>query len=95
MKDSDFEWDERKNHENFNKHGVWFELAQLAFMDERRIIVEDAAHSGKEQRYYCFGRVEEGILTVRFTMRRHRIRIFGAGFWRKGKKYYEQENKVH
>jgi hypothetical protein len=23
------------------------------------------------------------------------IRIFGAGFWRKGRRIYEQENKIH
>ncbi|WP_297823748.1 hypothetical protein [uncultured Paraglaciecola sp.] len=25
---------------------------------------------------------------------KNRIRIFGAGYWRKGKKIYEQENKI-
>jgi hypothetical protein len=31
-------------------------------------------------------------MTVRFTYRKGRIRIFGAGYWRKGKKIYEQQN---
>jgi len=39
--------------------------------------------------------VAEGILTVRFTYRENTIRIFGAGFWRKGKKIYEQQDKIH
>ena len=30
------------------------------------------------------------ILTVRFTYREHLIRIIGAGYWRRGKKAYEE-----
>jgi uncharacterized DUF497 family protein len=40
-----FDWDERKNHENQRKHGVSFELAQLAFADTKRVIAEDLDHS--------------------------------------------------
>ncbi len=31
----------------------------------------------------------------RFTYRGGVIRIFGAGYWRKGKRIYERENQVH
>jgi hypothetical protein len=48
-----------------------------------------------EERFYCFGRVERGVLTVRFTYRDGVIRIIGAGFWRKGEAVYEQENNLH
>jgi len=44
---------------------------------------------------FAFGRVGEGILTVRFTYRSRIIRIIGAGYWRKGKAIYERENQVH
>jgi hypothetical protein len=87
-----FEWDEKKNRENLDKHGISFELAQYAFADSNRIIAEDLSHSGKEKRYYCFGKVNDGIITVRFTYRKNIIRIFGAGYWRKGKKIYENKN---
>ena len=40
----------------------------------------------------CIGKVAGGILTVRFTHRKRKIRIIGAGNWRKGKKIYEEEN---
>ena len=43
-----------------------------------------------EKRYFCIGKTDEGILTVRFTMRGQNIRIFGAGYWRQGKKRYEE-----
>lgn len=45
----------------------------------------------QERRYFCFGRVGDGVLTVRFTLRKGRMRIFGAGYWRKGKELYEKE----
>jgi hypothetical protein len=59
-----FEWDVRKDAENQNKHGVPFVLAQHAFADPHRVIAEDTMHSAKEQRYFCFGRVAGGVLTV-------------------------------
>jgi uncharacterized DUF497 family protein len=36
-----FGWDEDKSRVNQEKHGVAFETAQLAFLDERRVIAED------------------------------------------------------
>lgn len=90
-----FEWDERKDAENLAKHGVPFALAQYAFADPKRVIAEDRTHSRKEPRYFCFGWVGEGVLTVRFTYRSGVIRIFGAGYWRKGKTIYEHENQIH
>ncbi len=94
-KRSDFEWDSAKNLINIEKHGVSFALAQFAFLDHQRIVLEDLEHSEDENRYYCLGKLTDGILTVRFTYRKGKIRIIGAGYWRKGKKVYERENKVH
>ncbi len=90
-----FEWDDEKNAQNKHKHGVSFKTAQHAFLDPNRIVAEDVAHGKKERRYYCFGKVKGGVLTVRFTYRSSRIRIFGAGYWRKGKALYEKHNKIY
>ena len=68
------------------------EIGCRAFFDPRRVIAEDLAHGGGERRYYCFGLVDGGVMTVRFTYRDGSIRIFGAGYWRKGQKIYEQQN---
>lgn len=95
MGSTTFEWDERKNALNQRKHGVSFADAQKAFMDPRRVIARDLKHSGKERRFLCMGRAKGGVLTVRFTCRRNVIRIFGAGYWRKGKQTYEQANHIH
>ena len=93
--DVGFEWDFDKDADNQRKHGVSFLLAQQAFLDPNRIVARDLAHSESEPRYYCFGRVDGGILTVRFTYRNGAIRVIGAGYWRKGKRIYEQENQIH
>lgn len=93
MKKAKFEWDASKDKLNQNKHGIPFELAQYAFADPNRIIAEDVGHSQKEKRYYCFGKVGDGIITVRFTFRGNIIRIIGAGYWRKGRELYERKNK--
>ena len=90
-----FDWDPTKDQENQRKHGVAFAVAQIAFADTRRVIAEDLSHSSSEKRYYCFGWIDGGILTVRFTFRDDVIRIFGAGYWRKGRRIYERENKIH
>ena len=85
-----FEWDENKNAENIRKHKVSFAKAQDTFFDANRMILEDIKHSSSEKRYFCIGKTDEGILTVRFTIRGQNIRIFGAGYWRQGKKLYEE-----
>ena len=64
-----FEWDENKNIENIKKHNVSFETAQRAFLDKRRIILEDEKNSSKEKRFFCIGHDGNGIVTVRFTIR--------------------------
>ena len=90
-----FEWGEDKDKENQRKHNVSFSLAQYAFLDPQRIIVEDISHSSEEERFCCIGKVGEGIITVRFTYRGDVIRIYGAGYWRKGRKIYEKQNKIY
>ncbi len=60
-----FAWDATKDLENQRKHGVAFASAQFAFADPQRVIAEDLSHSGAERRYFCFGRLGDGILTVR------------------------------
>jgi len=91
MSKAKFEWDPKKNQLNTEKHGVDFYDAQQAFMDSKRIIAEDLDHSRGEKRYSCFGKISGRVMTVvRFTWRNNTIRIIGAGYWRKGKKIYDQ-----
>ena len=85
-----FEWDEEKNRENLNKNQISFQEAQKAFLDSYRIILKDERHSQAEDRYFCIGKIADRVVTVRFTMRGENIRLFGAGYWREGKKLYEK-----
>lgn len=89
------DWDENKNRLNQERHGVSFEVAQRAFTDPRRVIFRDLAHEKGEKRFFCLGMVDGEVLSVRFSFRRKRIRIFGAGYWRKGRKLYEEKNQIH
>ena len=95
MRRTSFEWDSAKDAANQRKHGVPFSIAQFAFADPRRVIASDRSHSEKEERFFCFGEVEGGVLTVRFTYRKGSIRILGAGYWRRGKRIYAQANPLH
>jgi uncharacterized DUF497 family protein len=89
------EWDEQKNIININKHGVSFDEAQKIFDDPNHLIYHDIKHSQSENRYFCLGIVNDGILTVRFVIRESRVRIIGAGYWRKGRKMYEEANRIY
>ena len=91
MKRYTFEWGEDRNRRNQREYGVSFEEAQYAFFDDDRIIIHDELHSELEERWFCIGKVNDKVLTVRFTYREGKVRIFGAGNWRKWRKYYEQE----
>lgn len=60
MDEPSFEWDEEKDFENQQKHGVSFYEAQFAFLDSNRLIAEDLEHSQNEKRYFCFGTNRDG-----------------------------------
>jgi len=93
MEKAFFEWDHRKDLLNQSKHAVSFCEAQEAFLDPYRLIAEDLEHSTDEKRYYCFGKVQHSVMTVRFTYQNNKVRIIGAGYWRKGKKIYEESHR--
>lgn len=87
-----FVWNRTKERENIRKHGINFSIASRAFLDPKRKIYVDSKHSNEEERLFCMGKVGNKIITVRFTYRQGEIRIIGAGYWRRGKKYYEKED---
>jgi len=89
-KGSSFIWDSRKELLNIYKHRVSFTVATEAFNDPNRKICADSKHSAGEERFFCVGQVEDRVLTVRFAYRGDKIRIIGAGYWRKGVRLYEK-----
>ena len=50
-----FEWDERKNASNQQKHGVSFEEGQTVFSDEHALLIGDPDHSDREDRFILLG----------------------------------------
>ena len=50
-----FEWDEKKNHANINKHKISFEEAKTVFYDENARLVPDPYHSIDEERFILLG----------------------------------------
>lgn len=55
MTDYVYEWDETKNRANRKKHGVSFEEARTAFLDENARVVPDSEHSDQEDRFILLG----------------------------------------
>ena len=50
-----FEWDEKKNKTNIEKHGISFEEAASVFSDDEALIILDEEHSQKEERFMLIG----------------------------------------
>ena len=50
-----FAWDESKNRANQRKHGISFEEAQTAFLDEHASLYYDPDHSEDEDRFLLLG----------------------------------------
>ena len=42
-------------------------MRSMRFSIHTRVIAEDLDHSDTERRYFCFGLVDGGVMTVRFT----------------------------
>jgi uncharacterized protein len=85
-----FIWNIEREKDNITKHGVDFLTAIKAFRDVDRKVFKDSKHSSQEERFFCIGKVSHRIITIRFTCRGEQIRIIGAGYWRRGKIYYEE-----
>ena len=67
----------------------------MALTQARAEVSQDVEHGGDESRFPCFGKIDDGALTVRFTYCGNTIRIFGAGYWLKGKAIHEKQNQIH
>jgi uncharacterized DUF497 family protein len=75
----EFEWDENKNLENIENHGVSFEKAVKAFDDDSAIPFEDPEHSDEnETRYALIGMCEIGLIFISFTFGGKNCRIISA-----------------
>ena len=76
-----FEWDDSKNRANQLKHGVSFEEARSAFLDENARLIADSEHSDDESRFVILGlSIRARVLVVCHCYRKpsETIRIISA-----------------
>lgn len=74
-----FEWDEDKASENYQKRKVSFVEGTTVFGDPFSITIDDPDHSVDEQRYIDIGGSEKGrVLVVSYTERGGTIRIISC-----------------
>ena len=81
MDEITFSWDEDKDRENQQKHGVSFREGSTAFADANARLIHDPLHSGKEDRFILLGFSGKlRLLVVSHTYRKEEseIRIISA-----------------
>ena len=90
----EFEWDPEKAIANFEKHGVGFDEAAIAFFDPKAVELFDDLNSDDEMRFQLIGVSSVRLLFVGYTVRDNIIRIITA---RKANarqtKYYNEQNR--
>ncbi|KRT75041.1 MAG: hypothetical protein XU12_C0001G0237 [Deltaproteobacteria bacterium CSP1-8] len=70
----EFRWDEKKNRENLQKHGLSFEDAHLVFVGETVTFLDDRIDYG-EKRYITLGELLGRVAVIVHTLRGETIRI--------------------
>ena len=75
-----FEWDDKKNASNLQKHGVSFDEAKSAFTDLYARLIPDPDHSNEEDRFILLGTsIQSRLLVVCHCVREgESIRIISA-----------------
>ena len=71
-----FDWDDGNRQKSTKKHAVTQLEAEQTFANTALLIVEDAKHSGAEQRYQALGKsFGERLLFIAFTLRQAGTKI--------------------
>ncbi|MCL2330926.1 MAG: BrnT family toxin [Proteobacteria bacterium] len=76
----EFEWDDKKNELNTQKHGVEFDFAAGVFTDYNRLDRLDNRVDYNEIRHQTIGISDGKVLFVVWTERGEKIRIISARF---------------
>lgn len=83
----DFEWDEKKNTLNQDKHGVSFKYVAAMF-NHPILTHKDTRTDYGEDRLISLGCIDDDVFCVTYTIRNEKIRIISA--WKGGRKEYER-----
>ena len=74
-----FQWDQKKDEANQQKHGLSFDKAEELFTSDDYLEIHDEEHSVDEDRFIAIGAIRVGIIVVVFTEREEDIiRILSA-----------------
>ena len=83
-----FEWDHDKNQKNREKHGLYFQDAELIFLGKIVTFVDDRQDYG-EQRWITLGELKDRTVVVVHAQRGFIIRIISM------RKANEREKKIY
>ena len=64
MEELRFEWDDKKNTINMQKHGISFEEAKTVFYDPDALLIPDPDHSIVEERFLILGVDSEADILI-------------------------------
>jgi uncharacterized protein len=78
ISDDDFEWSSAKARSNYNKHGVTFDAAKLAFADPFMVELLDDSEDFGEERFLLIGMADGNLVSVIYTPRQGRFRLISA-----------------
>ena len=73
-----FEWDDKKDKTNQEKHGLRIIRGAEAFLDGNRMDFPDYSRDYGEERRICIGRCKIGIIFVCYTIRNDKIRLISV-----------------
>lgn len=87
-----FQWDKGNTDKGFHKHGITNIECEEVFFDNKKVILKDPLHSGKELRYIILGKTKANRLLFNvFTIRNNKIRIISSrDINKKEIKFYEK-----
>lgn len=91
-----FDWDSGNIVKSETKHNVkWFECEQI-FFNKPLLLLDDKKHSTVEERYFVYGKTDEGrLLTIVFTLRGNKIRVISARpMSKKERRHYESKERI-
>jgi len=71
-------YDNNKNHSNKEKHGVPLKLGASVLSDPNRITVLDVRFTYNEDRFVCYGKVNNRVWVCVFTEREDTIRVISV-----------------
>ena len=75
---SNYEWDEKKNKSNIEKHKIDFNDAKEVFKDEKCKTIKSPKKDCAEERFLTVGKIFKVLIVVIYTIRKQVTRIISV-----------------